>query len=161
MEEVKNLKELFLKLNGTPNEVTKLLSLKYRNGNSVIHKIKSNDRVKVKAHNILDNTTTILEIQGLIQSHGWTYTISLIEESDSMEDFIWNLPSMDAGKMAVASEIAVQQLEKLTTKGTGKCPGCKLEGHLIFAAPKQMASGDEAVTTDVKCLNCGKAWKKR
>lgn len=128
---------------GTDEEARQLAALQYTNGNPIID-VKRRD--------------VIMEIIGMLQYQLFKDVLDFITDAPNPEFILWNQESLDEGRIKVAREITIQQVEEIGVKGVGKCRYCP-STELVFAM-KQLRSGDEPATVFVRCVLCNKQWRQ-
>ena len=112
---------------------------------------------------VLNNTDLLYEMINYILEEGYEKCLALIEK-------ISNSTSIIDSKIIFKTEIFVNQAdklaetkEKLKTKitineGIVSCPKCKSKKVMSFGT--QTRSGDEGLTYQNTCMNCGWKWLK-
>lgn len=158
-----NALKTFIKseLNVSDVDLNRLLKLKYTTGAPVFRTSTSSGKTMTPDQIHRSVKDVLVEIIGIPEPRDWDLIISDLSNSIDLDDFVFKSPAFDEGRHVVAQEINTQQLEKLTVKGAGRCPGCKKEDSLVFGQQTQVGGGDEALATRVHCVNCRKTWIKR
>jgi DNA-directed RNA polymerase subunit M/transcription elongation factor TFIIS len=106
---------------------------------------------------VFENDPSIyLEVSKLLETKSFTETISILKQSESEEEFIWNLDSLVESKNNLYREISLALKKEQGSKGAGKCRFCSSK-ELVFIS-KQTRSSDEPATIFVKCVLCKKTW---
>ena len=103
------------------------------------------------------------EIIGMLYSKGsddenFNNTITFLSSLDSPDMLLWGQESVEEGRIKEAREIRILRAEETGVKGVGTCKYCR-STELTFAM-KQLRSGDEPMTTFVRCVMCHKQWRQ-
>lgn len=137
------LEKLSAAWNGTIEKINQLTALKYQNGNNIIDVARRD---------------IITEIIGMLVSESFEYVIDFLTNAPNPEFVLWDQSSMDEGRISLARELALQQVEDVGVVGISKCRYCP-STELVFAL-KQLRSGDEPATIFIRCVMCGKQWRQ-
>ena len=125
------------------DDVTRLLKLKYANGNFII-----DDQDK----------DVIIEVIGMLNLYNIDYVLDFLEDAPNKEWIFWEPTFMNIGKVSVEREIFINRAEEIGVKGVGKCRYCP--GTELVFAQKQVNSGDEPMKVYVRCVTCNQHWKQ-
>jgi DNA-directed RNA polymerase subunit M/transcription elongation factor TFIIS len=100
----------------------------------------------------------ILEIAGMLNKYPYSEVLIFLQQVKSVDDLLWDQPSMDEYHLKFEREIAIYKTEEKGTVNFGKCRFCPSTELAI--AMKQTRSGDEPLTVFVSCVKCGKRWRQ-
>jgi ribA/ribD-fused uncharacterized protein len=108
----------------------------------------------ILTQNDKNDNELILTVATLLNKYGYDYTVTYLTDYKNRRDILWNTPNLSKVKTAYKRELVIKRYEPETVKGVGVCKMCKSEDVTVIT--KQLASGDEPMTTFIKCLKCGK-----
>lgn len=130
--------------NGTQQDVTKLSTLQYPNGDYIVD-VKRKD--------------VFMEILGMLQKYGFTVTYDFLSRASDPDYVIWEQKSMEAARNKFLRETSIQFAEPVGIEGIAVCQKCG--SKKVAVALRQTRSGDEPMTTFYKCVQCGAEWRQK
>ena len=130
--------------NGTQEQVSKLATLHYPNGDYIID---------IRRKDIL------MEILGMLHTQGFATTYDFLSKASDPDYIIWEQKSMEEGRNKFLRETAIKFAEPVGIEGIAVCQKCG--SKKVAVALKQTRSGDEPMTTFYKCVQCGAEWRQK
>lgn len=99
------------------------------------------------------------EVADLVRNYGYDWTVNFLINLSSRQDltFAQPVPDYAAAQDDIHREVIAGQTSKTAVKGLGICPACKKDELIVTSAQK--AAGDEGMTTELRCVDCGHGWK--
>lgn len=125
----------------TPEQVTILKDLKFRDGTKVFEK---------------DNFYTIVNFIDLLKKSSFDRAIDYASQAKNVHDFTINLPTLEKERETAQLELDNLQTSIEAEEGSYQCDKCGEWRTISFK--RQVKSADEPMTTFIKCLGCSKQW---
>jgi len=126
------------------NQIDQLLSLKYKDGRSIIS---------------LRDREVIFEIVSLLKEVNDFNLIKMeLENINNRDDIIFGNRAMFVPRYRAALEVEMMRNQIEVEEGGYTCPKCK--GNRTISTMSQTRSADEPMTTFIVCTDCQTRWKE-
>lgn len=124
------------------DRITELLQIKLGNGRAAID---------------IRRPDVAAEVVGLLIHYPFEEVVAFLRGAPDENYIIYEQPAFDEARQRITEEIETTTSNPPGTTAFGKCRYCDCK-ELAFQTV-QTRSGDEAMTTFVACVQCGRSWR--